>query len=370
MKTFAHVEDYLEALSGDDFTWIKPTAPLDVHIKLARYDVSIVRNMADNTVWGTALTDRQADLAIKLILKYRKQFAKFDIDVSPIEHNAQFRNTPRKINRERLLSLVDGCMELRYPYDGPMVEQMRQFSKESQGQAQWLHNEKKWRIALTEYNLNYVVTWAQSNHFNIDPELLDLYEKVLQTEHCTYDIVLTRTPNGYTVTNSADSLKDYIQIHLGQDLVKLVDHAGVLGYQVDPEILSQAEETYGSALLTVMEHQTHCSPTEDNFDNLMQYAEITNRYPVCIYNPAGYVFDLHQWADSNQIVKFDHNGKNITTDVDVNRAKIIYASKIPSHSEFRIPLLISTAEMMYGGRRLDWINRAEKIVYFVNVKLT
>jgi hypothetical protein len=50
---------------------------------------------------------------------------------------------------------------------------------------------------------------------------------------------------------------------------------------------------------------------------------------------------------------------NITEDI-----KIIYTNKIPKTQFDRIPLMISSAGMLYGGDRQMWIQSAEKVVYF------
>jgi hypothetical protein len=51
---------------------------------------------------------------------------------------------------------------------------------------------------------------------------------------------------------------------------------------------------------------------------------------------------------------------NITEDV-----KIVYTTKIPrTPLTGRIPLLISSAGMLFGGDRQIWIQGAEKVVYF------
>ena len=83
--TYPHIEDYLEYLGGYE-VGLAVWQPHSVNrISLARYDIAIVNSMASTTVFGTALTDKQAELAVKLVLKYRRQFAKLNIDVAPVE---------------------------------------------------------------------------------------------------------------------------------------------------------------------------------------------------------------------------------------------------------------------------------------------
>ena len=63
--TYPHIEDYLEYLGGYE-VGLAVWQPHSVNrISLARYDIAIVNSMASTTVFGTALTDKQAELAVK-----------------------------------------------------------------------------------------------------------------------------------------------------------------------------------------------------------------------------------------------------------------------------------------------------------------
>lgn len=370
MQSFPHVEDYLELLSGADYTWVMGhRAKPKVGIRLARYDVSIVNNMADNAVWGIALTDRQADLAVRLILKYRKQFAKHYIDVSHIENNPCFRLPIRKIDRSQSLTLENGRMSLRFPYDSALIEKLREFQRGSQGSALWNSETKVWSIAVTEYNVNWIVTWALHNKFDISADIMEIYNKVIDAESENYCINLVQKNGKYKVSNAASSLQDYLDQHVGQDLIKFIDYAGVLGYTVSEDIIQHAALHHGSALTNLgTAHTVNLEPSQANLNLVFDYAAITNRYPVCIYDANMTDLDLCRFNE-DEILRFDHNGKTKTSKEYWNSVKIVYARKIPDNWTDRIPLLISTAEMMYGGRRLDWINRAERIVYLTLSKL-
>lgn len=85
MKTFPYIEDYLEIINGDRdpatgkiYGLFDSTQPI---VSLARYDVSVLASMSSATQSGRALTDRQAELAVKIILKYQKQLEKLGIGV-------------------------------------------------------------------------------------------------------------------------------------------------------------------------------------------------------------------------------------------------------------------------------------------------
>ena len=96
---------------------------------------------------------------------------------------------------------------------------------------------------------------------------------------------------------------------------------------------------------------------------IFDYAEITNRYPICIYNPTLFDIDLSRFEEDD-IVRFDRNGKTKTSEYDPYHVKVVYAQKIPATWDFPVPLLVTTFEMMFGGRKMDWTRRAEKIIYY------
>jgi hypothetical protein len=367
MLSYHHVEDYLEYLAGYDpgsqAMWITPVRK----ISLARYDVQIVDSMANNTLFGSALTDRQGELVIKLILKYRRQFTNNGIDITPVE-NPQFRMPVRKIDRSRSIWIEDDIIKLKFPYNQDYIQQIREFKDSSQGSARWDNDKKLWAVAITEYNVNWLVSWAQSNQFEVSQGLLALMDQILKAEQKPYEIKLVKTADGYTVTNAAKSLLEYIKRY-DNDPIKLVDASGVLCYTVDADILEQCSIDYGPALEYIgTRHNVHLSPVTDAgyWDWVLDYAELTQRYPICVYDPGmSTELDLSRFSQDD-IVYFDHNGKTKTSNYNPYGVKVVYARRIPKCWDFPVPLLVSTAEMMFGGKRLEWLNKAEKIVYLTN----
>ena len=88
-----------------------------------------------------------------------------------------------------------------------------------------------------------------------------------------------------------------------------------------------------------------------------------------IYNPGTtQQIDLSRFSE-NEIVRFDPAGRTKTPDYNYYGVKVVYASRIPKGWSWPIPLLVSTVEMMYGGTRLEWVNRAEKIIHYSYIPL-
>jgi hypothetical protein len=367
MITYQHVEDYLEVMGGyaanNTSTWIMPTQKV---ISLARYDVAIVDSMSAHTIFGGVLTDRQAELCVKMILKYRKQFAKIGVDVTPVE-TPTFRHPPRKLDRSRRIWLDDQKIGIRFPYDRALIDSVQAYKKDSQGRAVWDNDEKVWWLGLTEANINWAVVWSEAYNFEIDPLVRNLFNKILECEQTPYEIKLVQTPIGFEITNAASSLVDYVNNKLGgfgiENAVKLIDYAGVLGYTYDEKIIRPA-------LLDVFKGQrnVHVVPGEGQIDLIFAYAEITNRYPICVYDPGLKGVDLSRFEEKD-IVRFNTSGRTTTCDYNIHDVKVVYANKIPSTWDYDIPLLVSTQELMLGGKRMEWLNRAEKIIYYCNTIL-
>jgi hypothetical protein len=374
MIQYIHIEDFLEALAGYEYHISQPAFHFTNYppaISLARYDTTIVESMASQTRYGGALTDKQADLVVRLILKYRKQFTKLGIDITPAE-TPQYRKPVRIVNREKRIWLSEEYISLRFPYDLSLIKEVQAYRNSSQGKMRFDSNDpdKAWHLAITEANVNWAVTFGKMYGFDIDITVQNLNTLVTECEEIPYEIKLVHdTETGFTITNAAASLLDYVNSELGgfgiDNVIALIDNAGVLGYTYDTAIVYPA-------LLGIfnMQRNIHLPATTGALSLVLDYAALTNRYPVCIYDPSMSVADIDlSRFDSHEIVRFNHSGKTKTCDYNIDCVKVVYANKIPKTWDYPIPLLVSTAEMMFGGKRMEWINKAEKIVYCTNTKL-
>ena len=198
-----------------------------------------------------------------------------------------------------------------------------------------------------------------------------MFNQILECEQHPYALKLVKLTDRYTITNASDSLINYITTHAGgfglDNLTRLVDYSGVCGY----DALDSALDNDCSTALTMLgtSQTSYLRPTSDNLNMIYDYAEETDRYPICIYNPTLIDLDLSRFHEE-EIVRFDRNGKTKTSDYDPYRVKVVYAQKIPATWDFPVPLMVSTFEMMYGGKKMDWTQRAEKIIYYTETKLT
>jgi len=372
--TYSHVEDYIEIIAGHRHPGGKskhsifqlPESP----INLARYDVKVMESFAEQCHNGVAFTDRQAKLATDLVVKYERQLFKLGVDITPVKTNAEFRIPLREIDRTSRVWVENDSINLKFPYLADIIETVRAESKSSKGKIQWQHEKKYWSADLTEHNVNWVYTFARQHNFDIDSSLTKAMDLLLDAEKEPYAIELRADADVLSITNAHDTLTEYVNEQLGglstDNLLTLVDNAPILGYTVDKVIEEVVIDAYGTrfwSLCANRELKVDTTTSSNLVKDIAEYACATNRFPIYVYEP-----DLSNRLKTEfnkffpgAMMTLDNKvmDKGITEDI-----KVVYTTKIPRAAIARIPLMVSSAGMLFGGDRQMWIQTAEKVVYF------
>ena len=374
MIKYTTVEDYLEVIAGlkDPVTlkktnanqWFVDFSPI---ISLARYDTDVLNSMSTAVNEGKSLTERQGELAVKIVVKYKRQLAAKDIDVAPVEEKANWRQPLRKMDYTRRINIVDDAIVVSFPYNTELIEELRVFKKDSQGACDWDKDKKQWRVALTEYNLVWITTWAGFKEFEIDAKAKRLMAMIDAVEKKPYAIELQLTDTGCEITNCPESLNTYINDKLGgfelENLLRLVDNSARLGYTVSQEIADlvvAGTDPRFYNLATAREVKLDPTTVVDDFASVLDYADRVGRWPVVVYEPdlSGKLLKrLVELRGQNNIAHV-LNKKDIKDETMTAR----YIHTVVPVS-FDIPLLISSAGMIYGGDKSLMVQNAEKIVY-------
>lgn len=183
--TLRYVEDYLEFLYGtmdkegnSSSTFSYPSYNSS-SIKLATYDKSPISSMgnfcakARTEKLESCLTDRQVDLARKIIFKYRRQFLSLNIVLPPNESDLELRHSVRKIDRSKFLKFDESNKQavLKFPYDPKKVSELHEYSNVSAGLCEWNNTDRTWTFDLTEGNLLKVLTLFKDEDLKFDDAL-------------------------------------------------------------------------------------------------------------------------------------------------------------------------------------------------------
>lgn len=342
MQIFDYIEDYIEFIAGYRelngtklSMWNGKPSP----ISLARYDVGIIESFAQQLDNAKAFTDKQAELAKKIVLKYRKQLLTLNVEIpDPVPG---YRLGIRQVDRIKRIDINNDQIVVRFPYDTELIGIMRTQSKESNGSVKFSQEEKVWRLGLTEHNVNFAVTIGTANQFEVTEDVFALFEKIVQIEAQPYAIELIKTDTGFDVTNCPDSLRSYINESLGgfstSNLITLVDQSSVLGYTVSTDILNELVHEHGEQFTEWLVSRSITANKElVSIDMILDYARRVKRDPVYVYDTS------------------------LTT--SEKRDGVYYLNR--STPDFVTPkILITMSDMMIGSRKQLWVTTAEKVFF-------
>jgi hypothetical protein len=274
------------------------------------------------------------------------------------------------VNRVSSAYIGDGNMIcLKFPYSEQMINTIKACGKDSQGVVKWNPDNKEWQFALTEYNLSWVWAFASINKMTVDASVQELFELMTECEQTPYAIELRVDRNGAEITNAPTSMREWIEANIGfNDLYKLVDYAGIMGYSIDQEITAQFEAAHGANFVKLCAAREINHSAADSIDEVMEWAKTVDRFPICVFNPnftkintASYA--KHFQIDEIQILDMKSAISDSEPFVLDPKVKLVYTNKVLPNWEGRMPLLITYANLMHGATKRAFMNKAEKVVY-------
>lgn len=358
MKTLPYIEDYIELMSTDFLSW-PPREPL---IKLARYDEPIVASMAEQSQRNLGFTDRQSVLAHKIVIKYRRQWAQHGYDVGHIESNPKYRNAIRVIDRSTMIDIRDGGIEIRFPYNQELISHIRATVNDLPGRLAFDRDRKCWVAALIEPRLIWAREFGLKHGFEFGAEFAQAISDMLAQSD--YEISLQRVDGRLTVVNAAPSLLDYIDSQGGfndSNLLKLIDLAGICGYQVDHNLYGELDCELTADLIALLSNRDTNLVYSDAIDlsAVIKYAKLTDRWPIYVYESGDTV--MRRQIEANfaidDIVDLKSNPRSQA------KGLVVYFNTW-KQSQPDMPLLVTTHTLMIGSRRQQMLQSANKVVYF------
>jgi hypothetical protein len=366
---FSCIEDYIEFIGGIKDKNCKPTGAYwsKPVVNLANYDVGFITSINEQLATRTPLSDRQAVLAYKLIEKYERQLLKLGVE-QPTHRN--HRLGIRELDRSSKVFINEaGKVCVKFPYNEQIINAIKLASKDSQGAVQWDPGSKTWQFALTEYNVSWAYAIASAHNMTVDASVAELFELITEVEKTPYEIKLQVTDGKCEITNIPPSMHDFITQNVGfDDLYKLIDYAGVLGYTIDQNILDAFISQHGEAFTNMCSKRYIDYPPGAPLAPIMDWVKVVNRYPVCVYNPnfiksVPASFATFFEPDEIQIIDMKTN-TNLDEIVIDPKIKLVYTNKVIPQWKGRIPLLISYANLMHGTAKRSFLDKADKVVYY------
>jgi hypothetical protein len=167
------IEDAIEILGG--------TKPRIINVRIDISEQSLVRSLAKQVNKGTALTDRQLELSIKKIEKYRPGLEKNKVDVDQLLLTKRTRYPLREIDRTQSISLQvekDKKVKIliKYVFSKKFAATWDEIVKELIGS----YREEKGRkeILFNERDLKLVVDKLRPIQFDVSDDVASLYTTI------------------------------------------------------------------------------------------------------------------------------------------------------------------------------------------------
>ena len=349
MPHYHYIEDYILDMGATFLTW----PPKQSQIKLARYDETIVQSMSDQVSRGLAFTDKQAELAVKLVTKYRKQWSKLGFDITDQIHSHKFKFPIRKIDRSKSLEIENNRVCIRFSYDQNLISEIRS-SNDIPGNISFDKDSKFWKAALTPPRIIWCGDFAVKHKFDVGPQFLDLLSSI-ESQASTVPM-LTEVNDSLVILNAENSLLEYIESQGGityNNIFTLLDLSGSCCYQVDQSLISKYIGQ-DIDLIGIFTNKNKNIEYRDflPLDPIIKYITMTGIKHVAIY-------------DDNTLKLFDKLSQHFADKLGDNLNIVCYNNF--STAKKRVNLLLTSHTYMIGHRRQLMCQYADKIINFTHI---
>lgn len=282
------IEDALEILAG--------TRTRTVNIRIDFNETSLVKSLGRQVSRGTGLTDRQIDLSLKKIEKYRQGLEKNSVDVDHLLTNKPLKLPIRYIDRTQSISLEitedkKTKILVKFVFSKKFASTWSEIQKELIGQVKEEKNKKE--IPFNEKNLYTVVTALKPIEFNVSEEIDEIYrnvEDILEDPsenlpHVGFDQEKIQIKNASA--NCIDYMDKQFPIYRDEDFLVFLERAKNCGiFHKNQEILKKIEEKTSNSLLKNILIETttrfRLDPSKYGIDTIFEIINDLKQWPILI----------------------------------------------------------------------------------------
>jgi hypothetical protein len=276
------IEDYIEILSGvvthDDQV---------LGFTINSNDQSLIFSLAKQCIRGTALTDRQFELAKQKIVEYKDQFYKKGFDELTIEN---LRQPLREIDRSKWIKNNNTHISIRFPFTKKMIKYI-EFLQNIGDQRLYDKKNKIHYVELNETNIYTVIDKFKNANFDIDDNLKIIYENILHMKNKKEEYA----PGifGLKLKNLHNKAIDYALSSIGEpdieNLARYKDKQEALGivHFDEDDLLKSLNATQPLTRRIVYRKNRHVFIDNNEFtiDNVVESLLELHRFPILVMLP-------------------------------------------------------------------------------------
>lgn len=326
--TLKFVEDYIEFLygtmdrEGNGTQNTYGTISIS-HIKLATYDKSPVSSMgsfcakARISKYESCLTDRQVGLARKIIFKYRRQLQILGIVLPKNENDLELRHPVRSIDRTKYLQhdVENKVLSLKFPYDPKKISALHDYVTHSAGNVEWINNDKKWVLDLTERNVAKILELFKDEDLKVDESLEPIITDIMTADKSQLP-TLSVAGDKFELKNCSPRIEEYLSTKSYPNLdvshaAYWVSQAVSLGVEIDStvdELLPDNEQVKSIIKNRSVVLPSKNQPNGEWYDNLLITNQVLSDVPWVLY--LNWWTKETDWSRFKNTTMFNNQNKN------------------------------------------------------------
>lgn len=355
-----YLEDYLEFIAGYRDAAGNKTLWSSFQVSLANYDRTVVDSLANQTLTGRGLTDRQHQLAVKIINKYRRQCGKLGVTIPEL---LILRIPLRQIDRSQCIELDSDHNQflVKFRYDDKLVSELREFGSYSCGEVVFDREVMAWRVGLSQPNLMWMWSWAQDRNFELRFDPVALSQELSQYQ-CEYEIDVS--PGGQLSVHP--EISNINTAELSSSFLQKLYHSSRWQIPYGENVRRQFADRYREHWYEwTIERQLHIRPSQHGVGALAQWIkELDISAVVWQDSDPEFVSRLYEVFGQEQVHQLpDKYRKNSVPD---RKITVYYTNKLNTSTVRHLPdisLLITDNSIIYGVKNL-FQNRINKLIYY------
>ena len=338
-------------------------------IRLARYDSNPVSSLYRATTNPKGITDKQLELTIKLVTKYRKQWAKLGFDVSNINTDTTVDMPIRTdVDRSRTISVDNNIIIAKFPYIPKIISIFyNQSTERSCGDIKFIKDKQRWEVAATTGNILWLNNIAEYSKFERSEEFEDLVSHINNDVYDYNSICLDINDGELILRDAPLSMTDWIHKHIGDicmdNFQQIVQCANNLAFTVSRTVKEKIYKEHIDIADIMLQKETYINSNrvaiETVFEKLNQLGE--NIVVIDAPRESFSSLDVEKYMPDYNLIIYDKNDHNISIDPDKKNI-ILTTSAIPVVPD----IIVSFFGFMSGPYKRGWFNMSKKVIYYCN----
>jgi hypothetical protein len=140
------------------------------------FDYKIVQSFADQIATGQALTEKQGNLSVKILKRYKKVLeSHYSTPIGNFLDNPIYKYPFRVVKDIKKMTIVERdeyhgkLIKVEFPYNQTYIDKIRE-NRNPLALAVWDKNERCWFFSLCEKNLKFLMDFAEAEQFETSEE--------------------------------------------------------------------------------------------------------------------------------------------------------------------------------------------------------